>query len=317
MRFRYASALLLLAACHRATPRPATETAPARLSPPAPAPVVLPTRLLSLPISAYTPSLALDGDDVYLLTDHAAYRLRAGAPSQKIELELGHGSVLAESGIVFWSKGAIWNAAKHGGSVWRLTTTRTQPEYLVTSGEHIAWLDRVEQGPYRIQTIQAGKARVLLTSENELSAVHMIGEWVFYVQRGRDGAWRIGRVPIAGGEPSYTDSRTGPTPSQLTGRDSVVYYDMDKSEIRQLTTDLKAEHVWLKDFVCSPIFEARHVFCGRVEGLFQVLADSRSPRPLTFGRHATITLVRANTKQVVWLADTGADQLAVEMLPIE
>jgi hypothetical protein len=270
-----------------------------------------------LATSAYTPSLGLDGEDIYLLTNHAAYRLSAGKPAQTIELELSHGSVLAESGIVYWSKGAIWNAAKHGGSVWRLASAPIQPEYFVTSGAHVAWLDRSAQGAYRIQTIDGVKSRVLLATQDELSAVHMNGESVFYVERGKNSTWRIGRVPIAGGEPSYTDSRSGPTPAQLTGRDGVVYYDMDKSEIRQLTADLKGEHVWLKDFVCSPIFEARHVFCARVEGLFQILADSHSPRPLTFGRRQTITLVRASSKQVVWIADTGPDQLAVEMLPLE
>jgi hypothetical protein len=270
-----------------------------------------------LPVSAYLPSLALDGDDVYLLTPHAAYCLRTDTPPRKLDLELGNGSVLAESGIVFWSKGAIWNASKHGGAVWRLATVPHQPEYLVTSGGSIAWFDRSDEGAYRIQTLQGAKPRVLLSSHDELSAVHMVGEWVFYVERSKNNSWRIGRVPVAGGAPSYTDARTGPTPAQLTGRDGVVYYDMDKSEIRQLTTDLKAEHVWLKDFVCSPIFEAAHVFCARVEGLFQVLADSHSPRPLTFGRRQTITLVRANAKRVVWIADVGPDQLAVDMLPLE
>jgi hypothetical protein len=56
----------------------------------------------------------------YLLTRNAAYRLAPGKPPQKIALDLGIGPVLADSGIVFWSKGAIWNASKDGASVWRV-----------------------------------------------------------------------------------------------------------------------------------------------------------------------------------------------------
>jgi len=281
----------------------------------APKPVA-PTRLLSLPVSAYTPSLALDGDVVYLLTRGAVYRVVAGKPPQRTELDLGIGPVLAESGIVFWSNGAVWNAAKEGGSVWRLATVPKQPEYFVASSGGIAWLDRADDGAYRLQALDGQKARVLVAHQAEISAVHMIHDRVFFVARGKDNSLRIGSVHKAGGEPSYTESRTGPTPAQLAGTESVVYYDMDKSEIRQLTQDLMTEHVWLKDFVCSPIHEANHVFCGRVEGLFEVLADSHTPRPLVLGRHETITLVRANAKQVVWIADLGPDQLAVDMLPV-
>jgi len=315
-RLWHASALMLLCACNRNTPRAHGEATTARAAT-SPAQAPSPTRLISLPVSAYLPSLALDGDDVYLLTPKAGYRLTAGKPPEKIDLELGNGSVLAESGIVYWSKGAIWNAAKHGNSVWRLASVPKQPEYLVTSGVGIAWFDRVDDGTYRIQSLSGGKVRVLTTQKDDISALHMIHEWVFYVRRAKDNTWRIGRVHVTGGEPVYTDSRSGPTPSQLTGTEHVAYYDMDKSEIHQLTTDLKSENLWARDFVCSPIVEAKHIFCARVEGLFELPADNHVPKPLTFGRRDTITLLRANSKHVVWIVDLGANQLAVDTLPVE
>jgi hypothetical protein len=311
-----ASALLLLLACNRSSPRTQGQPAVARAAVSQPTPA-MPTRLLSLPVSAYHPALALDGDVAYLLTRDAAYRLAVGKTPQRFELDIGHGAVLAESGIVFWSQGAIWNAAKQGGSVWRVASVPKQPEYLVTSSGGIAWLDRADDGNYRIQSLAGKKPRLLLARQDEISAVTMIHDWVFFVQKAKDQSWRIGRVHVAGGEPAYTDSRTGPTPSQLTGTENLAYYDMDKSEIRQLTPDLKSEHVWLKNFVCSPIYEATNIFCVRVEGLYEIPADSRVAKQLLFGPRQTITLVRANAKWVVWVADVGADQLAVDMLPLE
>jgi hypothetical protein len=306
-------ALLLMLACNRSAPRTQSQPAAPQAAVVQPNPA-MPTRLISLPISAYHPTLGLDGDVAYLLTSQAAYLLEPGKTPRRFELDLGHGAVLAESGIVFWSKGALWNAAKGGGSVWRLATVPKQPEYLVTSSEGIAWLDRVDGGDYRIQYLDGKKARLLLARPDEISAVTMIHDWVFFVQKGKGQSWRIGRVNIAGGEPAYTDSRNGPTPSQLGGTENVTYYDMQTSEIRQLTTDLKSEHVWLKDFVCSPMHEANNVFCVRVEGLYEILADSRTPKQLLFGPRQTITLVRANAKWVVWIVDAGPDQLAVDML---
>ena len=279
--------------------------------------LVAPTRLLSLPVSAYSSLLGLDDELSYLFTRNAAYRLAPGKPPQEIKLDLGIGPVLADSGIVFWSKGAIWNASKDGASVWRLATLPGQPEYFVASPAGIAWLERADKGPFRIQSLDGHKPRLLVADPGEISALNMIHDWVFFVQRAKNNSWRIGRVHVARGEPEYTDSRTGPTPALLTGTESTIFWDMEKSEIRQLTPDLKSEHVWLKDFVCSPIYESTNIYCGRVEGLFAVLADSRNTKFLWHGPHETITLIRANSKRVVWLVDMGPDQLAVDTLPVE
>jgi hypothetical protein len=270
-----------------------------------------------LPTSAYTTWLALDGEIAYLFTRDAAYRLEVGRPPQKIELDLGIGPVLTDSGIVFWSKGAIWIAAKDGGSLWRVATLSRQPEYFVASSAGFAWLDRADDGLFRIQSLNGQKPRVLVADQGEISALNMIHEWVFFVLRAKDNSWRIGRVHFARGEPEYTESRTGPTPASLTGTEEVVYYDMERSEIRKLSPDLKSEYVWLKDFVCSPICESTNIYCSRVEGLFEFLAGSHDAKFLWYGRRETITSIRANPKQVFWTVDTGPDQLAVDMLPVQ
>ncbi len=282
----------------------------------APAKLVAPTRLLSLPVSAYSVGLGLDGELVYLLTRDAIHRLSRGKPPVKIALDLGISPVLAASGIVFWSKGAIWNASKDGASVWRVAALSSQPEYFVASGAGIAWLERVEDGPYRILSLDGQKPRVLVAEPGEISALKMIHDWVYFVLRAKDHSWRIGRVHVMRGNPEYSDARTGPTPAQLAGTEDIVYYDMESSEIRQLSTDLKSELVWLKDFVCSPICEAGNVYCGRVEGLFEVPASSHKPRFLWHGPRETITQIRANSKQVVWTVDLGPDQLAVDMMSV-
>jgi hypothetical protein len=261
--------------------------------------------------------LGLDGELAYLLTRTAAYRLAAGKTPQKIELDLGIGPVLADSGIVFWSKGAIWNASKDGASVWRIASVAKQPEYFVASNAGFAWLDRADDGHFRIQSLSEKKPRVLVADQGEISAVTMIHDWVFFVLRAQNNSWRIGRVHIARGEPEYTGSRSGPTPATLTGTEAAIYYDMQSSEIRQLSMDLKSEYVWLKDFVCSPISEATNIYCARVEGLFEVLAENHKTKFLWYGPHETVTFLRANSQQVVWAVDTGPDQMAVDRLPVQ
>jgi hypothetical protein len=323
-----AATLMLFAACnrgsHRARSEPATsqaaEMAPRSSHSAANLPsteLVVPTRLLSLPESAYSISLALDGEVAYLLTRSAAYRLAAGKPPQKIELDLGIGPVLTDSGFVYWSKGAIWNAGKDGSHPRRLAALPGQPEYFVASHEGMAWLDRGSDGLYKIQSLNGQKPRVLVADQGEISALNMIHEWVFFVLRAKDKSWRIGRVHVGSSKLEYTDSKTGSTPAMLAGTETPVYYDMGSSEIRQLNPDLKGEQIWLRDFVCSPIHQARNIYCNRVEGFYEVLADSRETKLLWYGSRETITTIRANSKQVVWTVDTGPDQLAVNRLPVE
>lgn len=271
-----------------------------------------------MPVSAYSASLALDGDVVYLFTSNAAYRLLAGQPAQGIELDLGIGPVLTDFGIIFWSKGSIWNAPKEGGSVRSIAKLPHQPQYFVASSAGLAWVDRTDDGVYTIQSLDGRRPRILVTSSGELSALHMIRDSIFFVQRAKDNSWQIGRVHVSGGQPDYSKSKTGATPALLTGSESIVYFERDKTEIQELSPNLERENTWLKNFVCTPLHEAKkNVFCGCVEGLFEVLADGHKPKVLVFGRQEPITFIRANERRVVWIADAGADQLAVYTLPVE
>lgn len=318
---RFGALVLAVAGCRGGARAPSPQVRAVPSASPSAAPaaprLTTPTVLVTLPVSAYNAWLALDGEVTYLLTPSAGYRLLPGKPAQRIDIALGNGPVLTDTGIVYWSKGAIWSAAKDSTTVWRLASVAKQPDYFVTADGRVAWLDRGEDGLYRIWSLDGQKPRVLLSRPGEISALHMVHAWIFFVERAADTTWRIGRVPVTGGQPEYTASRSGPTPALLRGSESVVYYDMQRSEVRQLTTDLKSENVWLRDFVCSPMDEAASIYCARVEGLFAVPPDTRTPRPLVSGDHLSITHVRAGPGRVAWIADAGPDRLMVETLPVE
>jgi hypothetical protein len=251
-----------------------------------------------------------------LLASNAAYRLVAGQPAQGIELDLGVGDVLTRASFVFWSKGTIWSAPKEGGATRQIANFPHRPQYFVTSGESFAWVDRSEEGLYTIQTLEGREPRVLVSSSTELSALHMIGDAVYFVQRTTERTWRIGVVRITGdGAPEYEAERRGRTPALLTGAGDVYYYDVDKLEIRRLSSDGHGESVIHQNVVCSPIHAASEIYCGSVEGLFQVSKETHQPRVLSYGRPGFITNIRSNSKHVVWTVDIGPEALAVDMLP--
>ncbi|MES1175544.1 MAG: hypothetical protein ABUL62_14575 [Myxococcales bacterium] len=311
---------LLLAGCDRGSKRTSPAPAPAGsasampATPPAPA-VRAPTRLLTLPSSAYAASVAMDEDAVYLMTSNAAYRLVDGEPAHGIRLELGVGPVLTQTAFVFWSNGVIWSAPKQGGVTRELGKFSHQPQYFVSSGDKVAWVDETDEGLYTIQTLNGREPRILTSSAGEIRALDMVGDAVYFAQRPTDGTWRIGVVRLNGGAPEYGSTQKGRVPSQLVGSDAVYYYDLDKSRVIKLSLDLSHEEVQLSDLVCSPIHVSNRIYCGCVEGLFDVSKDAHQPRVLSYNRPGTITSITSTEKAVAWVVDLGRDGLAVDFLP--
>lgn len=314
-------AALLTLACGRepkpAQPRASASTAVVHdaAAPSATADSASPTRLTTLPVSAYRVTLAMDDDAVYLMTSNAAYRLVDGEPPHGLRLDLGTGPVLTRTSFVFWSNGAIWSAPKAGGDAHELAKFPHQPQYFVSSGDAFAWVDQSDDGLYTIQTLNGGAPRVLLSSMGEIRALDMIGDVVYFVQRPVDDSWRIGFVHRDAREPQFAVTRKGRAPSQLTGSDGIYYFELDTRRILKLSLDLRQEEVQLTDLVCSPIQVTTRIYCGCVEGLFDVSKESHQPRVLVHDRPGSITNITSNSRGVAWTVDVGSEQLAVDFLP--
>jgi hypothetical protein len=319
-----ACALCLCVACGRQTDptrsRASASAAPAsasRVAAPQSRSLVESTRLTQLGVSAYHVSLALDGDVVYLLTSNAAYRLLAGQPAEGIQLDLGIGAVLTHSAFVFWSKGHIWRAPKDGGATRQIAKFPHQPQYFVTSGDAFAWIDLNDDGLFTIQTLDGRRPKVLVSSPHELSALAMIHDSIYFVERPTDASWRIGVVRTTGDKPEYGPERKGRRPSMFAASESIYYYDVDEIEIRRLVGGVQQEEMLLQKFVCSPIHVSSRIYCACVEGVFEVSKETRQPRVLSPSRSGPITNITSNEKMVVWAVDTGRDQMAVDMLPVQ
>jgi hypothetical protein len=222
---------------------------------------------------------------------------------------------MTPSSFIYWSKGAIWKTPKEGGDPLKLANFPHQPQYFVSYGDLFAWIDQSDTGHYTIQTLAGNKPRVLVSSEGELAALNMVGGNVYFVQRPRDDTWRPGIVKLDGGEPTYGAERKGRRPSMLTGSDGTYFYDVDKNDIRSLSSDVQKEEPLLGQFICSPLHVSQHIYCACVEGLYAVSKDTRKPTILAGKQAGPIPYVTSNSKWVAWLVDTGRDKLTVNLLP--
>lgn len=271
---------------------------------------------MTLSESAYGKTLIADPDAAYLLTSNAAYRLVPGAEPVKFELELGMGPAATRDAFVFWWDGAVYTAPKKTGKPRRLFSLAREPQRFVAAGERFAWLEHADDGRFTIQVPKGRAARVIHTTMQQVDVIAMHSDRVVFVERSEDKKWRFVGVPLAGGDPIYSPEHEGRTPAQLAVDGAIYYYDGNSFEIRRVAADLQSEKVLVKGPVCSPIAVAGDIYCGAMEGPFQISERRPEPRRLADGGGRSVTTLAANGSGVVWVRDEGREKLSVEYVNV-
>lgn len=276
-----------------------------------------PTVLLTLPIPAYHASVYIDGEDTYLLTSAAAYRIRPNQKPSIFRLDLGSGAVMTATAFVFWSKGAVWQAPKSGGPSQRLGTVSHRPQYFVSDGRDVFWVDKSDEGRFTIQRLEGKNPSIVYTSVGSIDAATMLNAWVFFVERTGDGLWRFGATSSSAKGPAFTPKKQGRTPAMLVASTDLYYYDGSSREVRQISPDLQHEETIVEEMICSPIAVAERLFCAQVEGVFDLARNPPSvPRKLYEARSA-IAAIAASDDRVVWVSDVGQNELAVNSITLD
>lgn len=272
--------------------------------------------LLALPVSAYHVSLHADEDGFTLLASDAAYRLVPGRAPAKVPLALGFGAAKGRAGVVFWAEGAIREASLPSGKTRKLASLAARPQSFLSSGEEVAWLERVEARGFRLGALSSGKPHVAYASAGSIEAATMLSDWVFFVERAPDATWRIGGVKSVRGTPAFTAPRRGRTPAMLVARRDLHYYDGNTREVRRLSPDFQREDVLARDFVCSPLAVWEHVYCAQVEGISEI-REGQAPKRLVEGTAGgPVAALAANSRYVAWVSDAGADRLEVKAIAL-
>jgi hypothetical protein len=337
---------ILAPSCDRRAPGPPPAPATARDAAPRPAAApppatAEPTALLALPVSAYHVSLVTEADGTAtLLTSSAAYRLPPGAAPAVMRqtapavmrqtapavmrqtapavmrIDLGLGAAATRSSFIYWSRGAVFAAPKTGGAPHRLFALARQPQQLVASGEDFAWLQRSDDGVFSLHALVGKKQAAVYTSSGSIDAVAMLDGAITFVERPAGAGWRIGRVPRAGGDATFTAARDGRPPSMLAAARDIHYYDGNRQEVRRLSPDLQRERTLASGFVCSPIAVSAHVYCAQVDGIFELRLDERPRRIVVGNAGALATDLAATPKRLFWVVDAGADRLEVRSIEL-
>lgn len=299
----------------RAESEPAGDVAPAasaRLRFPAEA-----TRLLSVHGSAFTANLVATEDTSYLLTPGVVYRLSPEKPAERWVYDFGSTPALVSGHLLYWARGALWKVPTSGGAPTNLAAVARQPRRLVTSGEHVAWLEPAQLGGVTIETlVDAAETRMVHAPSGDVTALAIEQERIYFVERAEDRSWRLGVVASSGGPARYTPPKRGRTPAMLVVADAVYYYDGPSSTLRQVSPDLEDEQILARGVICSPLAVAEHVYCAQPAGLLEIAISGGVRRRFPIDDGGSITELTATTGQLVWLSDIGGQRLAVDSLPL-
>ena len=274
-----------------------------------------PRSLYRLDVSAYAATLAADDDQaLYVLTSHAAYRLREGEPTVPSPVELGDTPALSTQGIVFWLDGALRMVPKRGGAPEVLANVPRPPRRLCAAGERIAWVEP-DEGGTGLRTLDGSQPRSLYRSPGDIEALALMDDQAYFVERNQE-RWRLGNVPLGGGATRFTEPYATRTPALLAAAGDVFYYDGPSSTVRRVSSDLQREDVVGRDVICSPLAVGARVYCSQISLLFELPRQGGPPRSLAPKRAGTITALVATKTRLAWLLDVGENRAELEVLPL-
>ncbi|HEY6724752.1 MAG TPA: hypothetical protein VI197_12015 [Polyangiaceae bacterium] len=294
---------------------PAAATTPAPRAPPSTSVRIAPTRLLTMRGSAYGATLGSSDGTGFLLTSGAAYRFVQGEAPTRWAGDFGVAPALTPGHISFWSGGAFRRVPTSGGEPALVATVPRQPQRFVTSGDHIAWLERADGG-FSIHTLDGSKGRLVYAAAGYVGTLAMDDDRIYFAERAADRSWRLGLVARSGGAAHYTKPKRGRLPALLVLAESLFYYDGPSSSVRRVSPDLGSEEVIARDVICSPIAVADNVYCAQPAGLVEIRIDGGVRRTIPLDTPGAITAIAATAQQLTWVTDIGGDQLAVDSIPL-
>jgi hypothetical protein len=273
--------------------------------------------LLAVNKTAYHTRIDLAPDAVYLLTMEGAFRLVPGQEPQETKLDLSDTGVATPTSFIFWSNGSFWLAPKQGGPPGRLASVKNRPIYIVSVEERLGWIGPDERGHHTVYTLRQGKPHALHEMAGPVAAATMVEDRVIFLERPENNSWRLGSVSRSGGPASFTPTRIGRYPGMLVAAGDVYYYyfdDKDISEVWAVSPDLRNERVVAKNVICSPLAVADRIFCGHMEGVFEISPGSGLPKLVYPSIGGSITAIAADQKRIVWVSDVGQEKLEVKMV---
>jgi hypothetical protein len=265
-----------------------------------------------LELSAYTATLAAEGDDIYVFTSHDAYRFGAGRAAERWAIELGDTPAVGARGIVYWLDGKLRQAPKQGGSVEILAAVPRAPRRLCVSGAHLVW-EEPAQAAALLRTLDGSEPRTIYRSQGEIEALALMDDQAYFVERSQE-RWRLGTVALSGGAARFTEARASRTPALLAAAHDVFFYDGPTSTVRRVASDLSREDVVAREVICSPLAVADRVYCAQISLLFEVPRDGGKARLLAPKRPGTIAALVATRTRIAWLLDAGENRAELEVL---
>jgi hypothetical protein len=251
--------------------------------------------------------LAFDGDTLVLASSRGLHRFPAQGPRTEVARDFGDTFALAGRRVVYFDAGKLLESLD-GAEPKELAQVAERPRLVAIDQEHAIW---VSDGPARGSVLASASGHEIARLTGRVDTMVISGDSAFFLEQGSGGTWRLGRVPLDGGRPTYQDWQNGRVPSTLAPQGDLFYYDGPSRSVRRVSPDLASSEVLARGVICSPLAVADRVLCARVGGLYELpLAGGEAKEVLAQGGFVTALAARAH--EVAWVSDVGADRLVVD-----
>ncbi len=260
-----------------------------------------PRVVLQLDVSAYRVQLDFDGDTLVMATPRGLHLVPPAGAATTVAQAFGNTFALAGSRVVYFREGKLWES-KRGAPATALGPVALEPSAVVVNHEHLAWLERGTNGPSRILTFSAGRAR---------QVAEIPGRWTPW-RSSRVGSSSSNRDPkelgvwarrpwTAATRSSGVSQRSRPFHARDAGE---PYYDGPTRSVRRISPDLGHEQVLQTGVICSPLAVRDRVVCAEVGGLYDLPLGGGALERLA-AQTSFVTALATDGKRVAWISIAG------------
>ncbi len=276
--------------------------------------------LLRLPVSAYHTSLAADRDTIFLLTPKELYTLKRAQPPKHQPIEHQGGAALSSERLLYVHQNRLMELDLKTKETRHRVHVDVPPRILTERAGRVAWLSLDKKGTYEVfASFGASKKRIYQTT-NSLSTLTLAGDRVYTIEQlpaapGRPPRWTVLGLSFDGAPQLRSRTFVGRTPAQIQADDQLFFYFGPERRVYRLALELDQEQVLARDQICSPLELGDALYCYHVTGVSRLSKKGGRPQLLPIKAKATLTTLHASPAGLLWVMDTGSNQLELHLLP--
>jgi len=283
--------------------------------------------LLRLPTQAYHTQLAVTPRAIHLYSALGLHTLTQTSPPAFSALPAFSVAALDNTALIGFADGALQEVPLHDPEARRVLGKLSHPPQLLTQHQgQPVWSSPGEAGKSELFSLVHGQIRRIYRAQGTITSLASLADRAYFVEQSVASApdlrsWTLLSIPLDGGTPAIGPRHQGRTPSMLHLNEQIFYYHGPDRSVYRTSRDFVVEQTAARDIICSPLTavvrpdSSGQLYCAQMNGITAIDLISLARLTLPVHPSGPITTLAAGEPGLVYVVDSGREQLELFLLP--